>query len=186
MDSNSDGVIDASDEAFGQLKVWQDADGVAEVDEGEMRSLEEAGITGFDLDSYKANLGTITRLNDEGDEVEEQIERLKIGAAELHGVLNYTKSSTDEDGAVETGIAGDVGFEYFRDGFRIDRDEDGGFDIVFEDGAQGSVAEATPAQTLAITQGTAPRLSELQSYEISQASDGSSSEVGEAVAVVCR
>ena len=96
MDSDSDGVIDASDEAFGQLKVWQDADGDAEVDEGEMRSLKEAGITGFDLDSYKANLGTITRLNDEGDEVEEQIERLKIGAAELHGVLNYTKSSTDE------------------------------------------------------------------------------------------
>ena len=50
----------------------------------------------------------------------------------------------------------------------------------------GTVAEATPSQTLAITQGTAPRLSEqvdLQSYELAQASDGSSSEVGEAVAV---
>ena len=52
----------------------------------------------------------------------------------------------------------------------------------------GTVPEATPtpAQTLAITLGTAPRLSEqvdLQSYEIAQAGDGSSSEVGEAVAV---
>ena len=50
----------------------------------------------------------------------------------------------------------------------------------------GTVAEATPSQTLSITQGTAPRLSEqvdLQSYELAQASDGSSSEVGEAVAV---
>ncbi|MEC8038475.1 MAG: hypothetical protein VX152_09290, partial [Pseudomonadota bacterium] len=49
----------------------------------------------------------------------------------------------------------------------------------------GTVAEATPSQTLSITQGTAPRLSEqvdLQSYELAQASDGSSSEVGEAVA----
>ena len=50
----------------------------------------------------------------------------------------------------------------------------------------GTVAEAAPSQTLAITEGTAPRLSEqvdLQSYEIAQAGDGSSSEVGEAVAV---
>ncbi|RPH19443.1 MAG: hypothetical protein CBC49_001510, partial [Alphaproteobacteria bacterium TMED89] len=50
----------------------------------------------------------------------------------------------------------------------------------------GTVVEATPSQTLYITQGTAPRLSEqvdLQSYELAQASDGSSSEVGEAVAV---
>ena len=50
----------------------------------------------------------------------------------------------------------------------------------------GTVAEATPAQTLSITEGQAPRLSEqveLQSYEIAQAGDGSSSEVGEAVAV---
>ena len=41
----------------------------------------------------------------------------------------------------------------------------------------GTVAKATPSQTLAITQGTAPRLSEqvdLQSYELAQASDGSS------------
>ena len=50
----------------------------------------------------------------------------------------------------------------------------------------GTVAEATPSQTLAITEGTAPRLSEqvdLQSFELAQASEGSSSEVGEAVAV---
>ena len=50
----------------------------------------------------------------------------------------------------------------------------------------GTVAEATPQQTLAITQGTATRLSEqvdLQSYELAQASDGASSEVREAVAL---
>ena len=49
-----------------------------------------------------------------------------------------------------------------------------------------TVAEATPSQALAITQGTAPRLSEqvdLQTYEIAQSSDGTSNEVREAVAV---
>ncbi len=49
----------------------------------------------------------------------------------------------------------------------------------------GTVAEATPAQTLAITQGMAPRLSEqvdLQSYEVAQSSDNSSNEAGDALA----
>ena len=49
-----------------------------------------------------------------------------------------------------------------------------------------TMAEATPSQALAITQGTAPRLSEqvdLQTYEIAQSSDGTSNEVREAVAV---
>ena len=49
----------------------------------------------------------------------------------------------------------------------------------------GTVAEATPAQTLAITQGMAPRLSEqvdLQSYKVAQSSDNSSNEAGDALA----
>ena len=50
----------------------------------------------------------------------------------------------------------------------------------------GTVAEATPAQARSITEGTAPRLSEqvdLQTYEIGQASDDPSGDVGEAIAV---
>jgi len=50
----------------------------------------------------------------------------------------------------------------------------------------GTVAEATPAQARSITEGTAPRLSDqvdLQSYEIAQASDDASGDVGEAIAV---
>ena len=44
----------------------------------------------------------------------------------------------------------------------------------------GTVAEATPAQTLSITEGQAPRLSEqveLQSYEVAQSSDSDNDEV---------
>ncbi|WP_370217380.1 hypothetical protein, partial [Thalassolituus sp.] len=50
----------------------------------------------------------------------------------------------------------------------------------------GTVAEATPAQTLSITEGQAPRLSEqveLQTFELAQASDESSSEGEEALAI---
>ena len=50
----------------------------------------------------------------------------------------------------------------------------------------GTVAEATTIQSLSITEGQAPRLSEqveLQSYEVAQASDEASSETEEALAV---
>ena len=50
----------------------------------------------------------------------------------------------------------------------------------------GTVAEATPAQTLSITEGQAPRLSEqveLQTFELAQASDESSSQGEEALAI---
>ena len=49
----------------------------------------------------------------------------------------------------------------------------------------GTVAEATPSQTLSITQGTAPRLSEqvdLQSYEVAQSSVDDTNTAGDALA----
>lgn len=62
-DSNDDGVLDASDAAFAQFGVWQDAnsDGVAQA--GEFRSLADMGITSIDLTSdgqaYAAAEGTV-------------------------------------------------------------------------------------------------------------------------------
>ena len=43
-DSNGDGRVDAADSNFGDLLVWQDADGDHQTDAGELRTLEEAGI----------------------------------------------------------------------------------------------------------------------------------------------
>jgi Ca2+-binding RTX toxin-like protein len=43
-DTNADGVIDASDPIYAQLQVWRDLDGDAQVDEGELQTLVEAGI----------------------------------------------------------------------------------------------------------------------------------------------
>ena len=51
LDSNGDGVFDASDEAFSDVKVWQDLnqDGIAQP--GELKSLAEHGIAAINLGS---------------------------------------------------------------------------------------------------------------------------------------
>ena len=43
-DSNNDGVVDANDERFDELKVWQDVNQNHQTDEGELMTLDEAGI----------------------------------------------------------------------------------------------------------------------------------------------
>ncbi len=49
LDSNQDGVFDGDDEAFGEVKVWQDKNGNGVVDDGELKTLNEAGITSINL-----------------------------------------------------------------------------------------------------------------------------------------
>jgi Ca2+-binding RTX toxin-like protein len=48
-DSNEDGRIDASDSQFGALRLWVDADGDGETDEGELRTLGELGLQSISL-----------------------------------------------------------------------------------------------------------------------------------------
>ena len=57
LDSNADGIIDASDTAFAQLKVWQDLnqDGISQAEE--LKTLDEAGITSINLTSTVRNQG---------------------------------------------------------------------------------------------------------------------------------
>jgi Ca2+-binding RTX toxin-like protein len=49
LDSNGDGVIDASDPAFANLKVWRDLNGDGGLGEGELVSLASLGITAINL-----------------------------------------------------------------------------------------------------------------------------------------
>lgn len=49
LDSNRDGVFDGDDEAFGEIKVWQDLNQNGVVDDGELKTLNEAGITSINL-----------------------------------------------------------------------------------------------------------------------------------------
>ncbi len=50
LDSNKDGVFDNQDSAWGEVKVWKDSNSNGIVDAGELMTLEQAGITGFNLD----------------------------------------------------------------------------------------------------------------------------------------
>ena len=60
LDSNNDGIIDASDTQFSTLRVWQDANSDAQTDAGELISLAEAGITSIDLNNTED--GALWRL----------------------------------------------------------------------------------------------------------------------------
>ncbi len=54
LDSNNDGVFNSSDTEWNNVKVWKDANGNGMVDEGELLSLEQAGVAGINVD-YEAS-----------------------------------------------------------------------------------------------------------------------------------
>jgi Ca2+-binding RTX toxin-like protein len=49
LDSNADGVINASDTAFSTLRIWRDLNGNGVTDAGELKTLAETGITSMSL-----------------------------------------------------------------------------------------------------------------------------------------
>lgn len=49
LDNNGDSVLNSDDVRFGELKVWQDANGNGVTDSGELKSLAELGITEISL-----------------------------------------------------------------------------------------------------------------------------------------
>ncbi len=53
LDSNGDGVIDANDAAFGDIKVWQDVNSDGITQEGELQTLIERGISAIDLEAAR-------------------------------------------------------------------------------------------------------------------------------------
>jgi hypothetical protein len=55
FDVNGDGVIDANDPVFAQLRVWVDADTNARTGEGELLTLEEARVKSINLAYTNSN-----------------------------------------------------------------------------------------------------------------------------------
>jgi hypothetical protein len=49
LDSNTDGVINASDTAFASLRIWRDLDQDGVTDAGELKTLAQAGIASISL-----------------------------------------------------------------------------------------------------------------------------------------
>ncbi|MCL2876959.1 MAG: hypothetical protein FWF12_11950, partial [Betaproteobacteria bacterium] len=55
FDDNGDGIIDANDAIFSQLRLWRDSDQNGITGEGELITLEEAGIVGLNLGNTVKN-----------------------------------------------------------------------------------------------------------------------------------
>ncbi len=64
-DTNRDGKIDAFDDVFKNLKVWQDRNGDGRTDEGELMSLSNVGIKAINLNT------THTNINQGGNQITE-------------------------------------------------------------------------------------------------------------------
>ena len=56
LDSNNNGTFDSSDTAWNQVKVWKDSNKNGVVDNGELLSLEQAGVEHFNLNYINSNL----------------------------------------------------------------------------------------------------------------------------------
>ncbi len=56
IDSNHDNIIDRRDELFSRLQVWNDFNQDAKVQEGELQSLKDAGVTSIDLNYVSTNI----------------------------------------------------------------------------------------------------------------------------------
>ncbi|WP_283130577.1 Ig-like domain-containing protein [Enterovibrio norvegicus] len=54
-DSNADGVIDKNDAIYSELGVWVDKDQDGETDEGELLSMEDAGVASINLDAQSTD-----------------------------------------------------------------------------------------------------------------------------------
>lgn len=94
FDNNHDGVIDKDDDVFAGLRVWQDKNGNGISEDGELKTLTEAGITSINLNSVKTNWSS--------------------GGNSIQGFSTYDKTSLDSHGYTVTthGFVGDVALGY--------------------------------------------------------------------------
>ncbi|MDF1740283.1 MAG: Ig-like domain-containing protein, partial [Verrucomicrobiales bacterium] len=121
FDSDGDLMLTAEDEDWGSFKLWQDADGDGEVGEGELFTLDEAGIESIGLtsdgESYSAADGDVF----------------------VHGeaVVNYADGST--------GTAADSAFD-FRE--MLDDSDDGALEVMTESGEVVNLDESDSSEAL--------------------------------------
>ena len=95
FDSNHDGVIDASDARFNDLRIWYDANGNRQTDGGELRTLAELGVT-------RINLGETTVPEDHDRHQEQEGVRVSFsdghtgGIAEAYFALGPNAAATSQ------------------------------------------------------------------------------------------
>ena len=118
FDTNGDGLLNASDDVWASMKVWQDGDQDGEVDDGELQHLEDHGITEIVL-SY-----------DDGSAFEDSDDDIEVFGNTLHGLASFVQHGELVEGAV-----GDISLEYSVHGWRRTETTDGlSFDLEVGDG----------------------------------------------------
>jgi VCBS repeat-containing protein len=124
VDANADGLLDSADPVFAQLRVWQDVDGDAFADAGELKSLSELGITSVDYANgrftrhgeYYAMQSPTLEAGSEGTRAASLPEGIRVEFSDGRATL-YVTSVTDL-GAGNDGVPGyeDGGQEYDAQG----------------------------------------------------------------------
>lgn len=116
FDTNGDGILDSSDSVWNSMKVFQDLDQDGEVDEGELKTLDEWGISQINL-SY-----------DDGSGFAETDDNITVLGNTLHGLASFVMNGELVEGGV-----GDVSLAYNEQGWkRVETDT--GYAIEFEGG----------------------------------------------------
>lgn len=67
LDTNQDGVVDAQDAAWAQLRIWKDANSNGVVDDGELLTLQEAGVA-----SLRTAYSTVNQPDASGNTLAQQ------------------------------------------------------------------------------------------------------------------
>jgi Ca2+-binding RTX toxin-like protein len=116
FDTNGDGILDSNDTVWNSMKVFQDLDQDGEVDDGELKTLDEWGISQINL-SY-----------DDGSSFAEADDNITLLGNTLHGLASFVMN-----GEVVEGGVGDVSLAYNEQGWRR-VETDTGYQIEFEGG----------------------------------------------------
>ena len=82
LDGNRDGVINREDDAWQRLQVWQDRNGNARVDDGELLSLEEAGVAAINTQYQNS------RLTDEQGNAHRQTSTITMQDGTVHNTAD--------------------------------------------------------------------------------------------------
>ncbi|WP_209097711.1 calcium-binding protein [Shimia sp. R10_1] len=118
FDLNRDGVLNASDAVWSELRIWQDLDQDAVTDDGELKTLADWGITEINL-TY-----------DNGAAFDDREDDITVFGSTLAGLASYTR-----EGVVVEGGVGDLELAYTEHGWKRVETADG-YSIEFETGEE--------------------------------------------------
>ena len=154
FDTNNDLTFNALDDQFASFRIWQDLDLDGEADEGELQTLEDAGLVSIDL-SYSSIDDAPVWTDNDGDGViddgELSAELAAEGAAVIEnrdGNLIYRSTSIEWNDDRE-GKAYDTAFQYISTGIKRTESE-GNIEIEYDDGSKAIQFTGTESISLAL------------------------------------